>query len=201
MYYSRPMTSRPPILEGRPSSLEDVCPVIGYRATRILVAWFAGKQLYVPENFRPKHPLAVLLGDSAARALIEAFPRSLISIPSRTQDEVYARHRTIAEQLARGVSVVDVAEQCDLTVRRVQQIRLELVRQRWLEFAAGYQGSESGRSRGRFKSVTPTHLMEEILRTSEVSDEPPPPEFQPLPTPTALQGEPQAPRFSLRTRG
>ena len=45
----------------RQSSLEEVCDAIGYRATRVIAAWFAGRRFYVPLNRRQDHPLVQLL--------------------------------------------------------------------------------------------------------------------------------------------
>lgn len=133
----------------RPSSLEDVCGAVGYRATRILAAWFAGRQFYVPGEVRPSHPLATLLGPSAFRALVLEFGYGRINVPARRDDDVYFQKRTIAEWLAQGMTPGEVAERTDLTRRRVEQIRRELVREGWLEYASGVYRTVRGSRPGR----------------------------------------------------
>ena len=53
----------------RVSTLDDLCAVIGYTATRIIAAWYPGRQLYVPMRADPAPPLARLIGFPALRAL------------------------------------------------------------------------------------------------------------------------------------
>ena len=133
------------------SDLDDLAPVIGYRATRIVAAWFAGRRLHVPVRPTLGHPLSRLLGVSAFEALVREFAADRLTIPTIEQDEIHQRNRVIAEQLAAGQSAAEVAETTGLTVRRVEQIRVDLVETGILEFAQGF-GSAMARTRGRRSS-------------------------------------------------
>ena len=119
----------------RQSSLEEVCDAIGYRATRVIAAWFAGRRFYVPLNSRQDHPLVQLLGLESFLELVEAYGGDWIEVPTSLEDQTFRRNREIAEQLAFGMTPGEIAERHGLTRRRVEQIRRELVADRWLEYA------------------------------------------------------------------
>jgi hypothetical protein len=119
----------------RESTLEDVCDAVGYRATRVIATWFAGRRFYVPLHVRQDHPLVQLLGLEAFRELVEAYGGDWVEVPTANDDQVFRRNREIAEQLALGLTAGEVAERHGLTRRRVEQIRRELVTARWLEYA------------------------------------------------------------------
>jgi hypothetical protein len=118
-------------------NLDDVCATVGYTATRILSAWYAGRSLYVPSNARDDHPLASLIGMPALRALVREFASIQIPVPPQTEDDRFRRDRRIAEALVAGHTPREVAAAERLTVRRVEQIRADLVTLGWLRYAAG----------------------------------------------------------------
>jgi hypothetical protein len=118
------------------SNLDDVAGVIGYTATRILSAWYAGRSLYVPGRARDDHPLARLIGPAALRALVREFASIQVAIPPEAEDDRFRRDRRIAAALVAGQTAKQIADNESLTVRRVEQIRAELVSSGWLEYAA-----------------------------------------------------------------
>lgn len=118
-----------------PSSLEDVCDAIGYRATRVIATWFAGRRFYVPLKAHSNHPLVQLLGVESFGELVEAYGGDWIEVPTPLEDQIFRRNREIAEQLAFGLTCGEIAERHGLTRRRVEQIRRDLVACRWLEYA------------------------------------------------------------------
>lgn len=125
--------------------LDDVCAVVGYTSTRILAAWFGGRDLWLPKQYRTDHPLNLLIGASAAKALAEAFPGERLAVPSTSDDARYRRDRLIAELLVTGVSCGAIAQWVDMTPRAVEQLRVELIERGWLIYA----GPEGRRPRGR----------------------------------------------------
>lgn len=154
-------------------SLDDLAPVIGYRAVRIVAAWFAGRRLHVPVSANPAHPLAKLIGRPAFDALVREFPGDRFSVPTNREDENYRRDRQIAEWLAAGRPLPEIAECLCLTVRRVEQIRVELVDLGWLEYAAGFSTAMAHR-RARRASIELPRLVD-FSGPSEVSGDLPPP--------------------------
>jgi hypothetical protein len=130
------------------SNLDDVCAVVGYRATRILAAWFAGRNLFVPERTTETHPLGRLVGDSAFRALVASFGGQWVWVPSPSEDRRYFVERVMAEQMSEGMCDAEIAEFHLLSLKRVQQLRVELDESGWIDYAAGIQPSSIGRGNG-----------------------------------------------------
>ena len=124
----------------RPSDLDDVCSVVGYTATRVLAAWFGGTNVMVPRQALDEHPLSLLLGASAYRALVREFAGHVISVPKADDEWRYYRDRVIAERFADGATPAQIAIEMNLTPRRVEQLRTDLVERGWLRYASGYQG-------------------------------------------------------------
>ncbi len=149
------------------SDLDDIAPVIGYRATRIIAVWFGGSHLWVPTKATPGHRLGVLLGMPALRALVRAFGGKRLRVPTGSDERRYARNRQIALLIARGMPLTRIATRMGMTLRRVEQIRAELVREGWLQYAQGFApGTDYPRGR--------RHLSRpEILGTGENPAEPP----------------------------
>jgi Homeodomain-like domain len=149
------------------SDLDDIAPSVGYRATRIIATWFGGRHLWVPKEAAATHPLAVLIGMPALRALVRDFGGKRLRVPTEGDDRRFSRNRQIAVHLAAGWSVERIGEAMGLTPRRVEQIRVELVRNGWLNYAHGFHAATSY-PRGRRRIGRP-----EILGTGADSGEPP----------------------------
>lgn len=162
------------------SDLDDVCSVVGYTATRKLTAWFGGRVVYVPRvSCDPDHPLAVLLGAAAFRALVGEFGGEVLRVPCLESELRYTRDRRVAERLACGASLRDVAAEFGFSVRRAQQLRRQLAENRWLAYAAGAITAASGKVRyltrgGDLAPALVTAALEKNLGTGEVSGGPPP---------------------------
>lgn len=160
------------------SELDDLAPVIGYRASRIIAAWFAGRKLHVPTQARVGHPLETLMGRSAFVALVNEFGASSVCVPTTDEDDRYRRNRLIAERFAAGATGADVAAELGLTIRRVEQIRVDLVALGWLLYAQGFDTAKA-QARRAAGSGAPEVLFSGtaagFLETGEVFGEPPPP--------------------------
>ena len=156
------------------SDLDDLAPVIGYRATRVIAAWFAGRDLHTPARSWPGHPLAKLIGQPAFDALVREYPSERFRIPTNEDDDRCRRDRVVAERLVAGRSCVEIADELGLTVRRVEQLRFELVDQGVLEYAQGFDSAmQAGRGNRLSRNVAPPRFAN--FGTGEVSGEPPPP--------------------------
>jgi hypothetical protein len=144
----------------RTSDLDDVCPSIGYAATRMLQEWYAGRSLYIPLHASEGHPLALVIGEAALRALCRDWAGGILRVPSRFQADVYRRERVVAEMLAAGRTLSEVAGEVGCTVRRVQQLQHVLRDRGWLEFAefrtpGGRARKDSVRERPLLRTVPP----------------------------------------------
>ena len=117
--------------------LDDLAASVGYTATRAIVTWWAGRTLYVPAQLRPGHPLASIIGEPALRALVRDFGSEILKIPSDAQDGRFRRDRSICERYCEGWTTHRVADEFDISVRRAEQIRAELVERGWMDFARG----------------------------------------------------------------
>ena len=117
------------------SNLDDLCSVIGYTATRKIAAWFCGRNLYVPVRTADDHSLLRLLGDSAFRALVSNFGGTHVWVPSAAEDRRYFLERVMAEQIGQGLNDLELADLHSMTVKRVQQLRVELTASGWVEHA------------------------------------------------------------------
>lgn len=153
------------------SDLDDLAPVIGYRATRMLAAWFAGRWVYVPAHASIGHPLETLIGHSAFAALVREFAATHFWVPTTHDEDRFRRERQIAEWFSLNWTADRVAGELGISQRRVEQIRVDLVERGLLQYAQGFgTAMAAGRGRARRETAAP-----EILGTGEVSGEPPPP--------------------------
>lgn len=103
--------------------LEDVSAEIGYTATSLLVAWFGGANLYVPAAADESHPVSRLIGYAAFRRLVTAYGSETLWIPGGHLEAMDRRDRLIAERLARGAAIREIAAEFGITERRAQQLR------------------------------------------------------------------------------
>lgn len=109
----------------RNTTLDDLAAIIGFTATARLAAWFGGKNLYVPGEIQPDSVLASLIGMSAARRLQKEFKREWLAMPSLAIALRDSRYATICELMQKDMPLTMVATQMDMTLRRVQQLRVE----------------------------------------------------------------------------
>lgn len=124
----------------RPSTIDDICAVVGYTATRKLQAWYGGRKIYIPSNADPSHKFALAIGLPAFRALVAEFAVEVLSVPPIEEELRFHRNRDIAEKLAAGVEVPRIAAEYNISIRRVEQIRCEVIENGWLEYALGFRG-------------------------------------------------------------
>lgn len=136
----------------RRSDLDDVCPSIGYTATCMLQEWYAGRVLYVPVAFTPDHPLALVIGEPAFRALCRDWPGELLRIPSPFGARVVQRERRVAEMLAAGRTPGEIANELEVSPRWVQRLQHVLQARGWIEFAE-FRGAGGRARQARFRAA------------------------------------------------
>ena len=132
--------------------LDDLARVIGYTPTRYLLAWYGGRQLYVPKHCKVTHPLRRLVGLVAYRALVAEFGDSRLAIPADREDRRYRRDRLITERIADGASDEGIAHEFGIGLSRAAQIRRAVTDRGWLEYADGPP------ARGRWRGHPPPRL-------------------------------------------
>lgn len=126
------------------SVLDDLSPVVGFTATLALAAWWADRNLYVPATARADHPLARVIGLPALRALVVEYGGQTLAIPADVQALRFRRDRAICERFAEGWTPARVADEFELSLRRAEQLRSELLERGWLEFAEGRLAKTAG---------------------------------------------------------
>ncbi len=134
--------------------MDDLAATVGFTPAVTIAVAYEGGTLWVPSRVQADHPLVSLIGLRAFRALVEAYAGDRLRIPQWSAIDAMRRDWRIATRLADREPLADVAASEGLTVRRVEQIRAELVLRGWLQYV------------GRGKGV-------EILGTGEVFDGPP----------------------------
>ena len=93
--------------------------LIGPKGLRALSITHGGRRLYVPRKVRPKHWLAVRIGQQAADALAWTYGGCRIAIPSSRRAE---RDAAIRRDRAEGCSVPEIAAKWRLSERQVYRI-------------------------------------------------------------------------------
>jgi hypothetical protein len=104
---------------------EDLAQIVGFSATIRLTAYFGGRNLFVPKSVSEETVLAKVIGESAAKLLAQEYGGDVVWVPTLHLAEVDLRNARVLEQLRKGVSTDVVAANAGLSVRRVQQLRLQ----------------------------------------------------------------------------
>lgn len=107
--------------------LEDVAGELGYTATCLLVDWFGGGTLYVPQSSDDdNHPIAKVIGKPAFVRLVASCGGETIKLPLDLRRETTRRNKLIGALIAKGVGTKRIARIAMLTERQVMSIRAEL---------------------------------------------------------------------------
>ena len=96
----------------------DVQRVAGDQGAQRLIRRFGGKKIYIPKSMKPNHPIALAIGEAAARWLAAEYGGSYYEVPTgRVRNS--AKLRIV---VAQG-SNAEVAEACGVSVRWVRIVR------------------------------------------------------------------------------
>lgn len=131
------------------STLDAVCTAIGYSSTRILQAWYAGRNLYVPRMATEEHPLSTLISYAKLRLLVARFGGVCLWVPTPAEDYRYFVERQMAEQIAHGATDAELMERHGLGDERVRQLRYELIESGWVEYAKAMPAPREGAGRNK----------------------------------------------------
>ncbi len=114
-------------METRNTTLDDLASVVGFTAAVRLAVWYGDRKtnLYVPKEITEGHTLVELLGEPAARRLIESFGQEHINVPGLHGVFREARYAEICEQLRLGIGSKEISQKIGITERRVQQLKVE----------------------------------------------------------------------------
>lgn len=104
---------------------EDLAQIIGFSSTLRLAAYYGGRNLTVPRNVSEQTVLAKVIGVAAARMLSAEYAGECMAVPTLHLAEVELRNAKVLDQLRSGMSTDVVAANAGLSVRRVQQLRLQ----------------------------------------------------------------------------
>jgi hypothetical protein len=104
---------------------EDLAQIVGFSATIRLTAYFGGRNLFVPKTVSEQTTLAKVIGESAAKLLAQEYGGDVVWVPTLRLAEIDLRSARVLEQLHDGVSTDKIAENTGLSLRRIQQLRLQ----------------------------------------------------------------------------
>lgn len=127
------------------TTLDDISAVIGYSATRTLVAWCGGKWLRIPAAATPDSRLAKLLGAPVLQRLVSAWPGQRLWVPMDHGYWLDRRDSQLAHLASHGISDSDIAVHLGVSRQRVQQIRAKLAAENLIEKPARETAPENSR--------------------------------------------------------
>lgn len=102
---------------------EDLGAIIGFSNTLLICGTRGGRQLYIPEKTSPDHLLSKLLGETAFRALVDAWGGETLTIPNLAEFNRYQRVRACARHLLEGRSMHAIARITGVTYNQVKNDR------------------------------------------------------------------------------
>ena len=125
---SAPMTSTTLL---RPATtLDDVCALVGWSRTVLLVQWYGGTNLYVPDKPTENHPLVKLLGERPMARLIEEFGGQTVWLPvlmGGMHSYSDALRRKVRDAAAAGMGKKAISGRLMISERHASRILRELV--------------------------------------------------------------------------
>ena len=116
--------------------LEELGAEIGYTATNLLVDWFGGGNLWVPQEAKEDHPISQVIGLPAMRSLVRFIDRKAVNklvdrqlwLPLGYQREINRRDRMIAAMIANGTSIKEIVAITGMSQSHVYEVRLRVER-------------------------------------------------------------------------
>lgn len=105
-----------------PSKLREMHQLVGAACTVLLAEAYGGAAMYVPHAPHAMHPLVICIGMQAAAALSTAYGGEKLHIPKADAIERQVRLTYLLRRRGEGASVSTLAQECQLTPRRVRQI-------------------------------------------------------------------------------
>ncbi len=103
-----------------PYVVQDITHLIGLADVLKIVDHYKGRKMWVPAEFDPTHPLALLLGAASAVKLIDAYHGESIEIPKCDAAMRFVRNKQIIQS---DKSQSQLATEWNLTVRQIRKIQ------------------------------------------------------------------------------
>lgn len=104
------------------TSTTGLINLIGESAFDDLCAVFGGTPIYLSQTEACFSRLSTIVGDDAARKIINAFPTETIQIPKADSRKNIKRNQAIGMDCAAGMTQRELAMKYGLTIRRIRMI-------------------------------------------------------------------------------
>lgn len=109
------------------TTIDDIASVIGFTAAVRLIANYGGRDIHVPFDYNPDHPITKLIGDSRMKALVQAWPGERMSVPTLAVIRQEERNAKVLSLLLNDVDCYAIANVSELGYRRVKQLKQEFI--------------------------------------------------------------------------
>ena len=112
-----------PAAGGLPELLALVEGAAGTRVMLEFAGRYGGATIYLPKKFKADHPVAGLIGERAADALVSRYGYGDLSVPLGPTSAISRRTARILALLAEGRSKNEIARLVGCSRRTVQRLR------------------------------------------------------------------------------
>jgi hypothetical protein len=112
------------------TTLDDVCALVGWSRTVLLVQWYGGTNLYVPDKPTENHPLSKLLGERPLANLITEFGGQTVWLPvllGGMHSYSDALRRKVRDAAATGMGKKAISDRLMISERHASRILRELI--------------------------------------------------------------------------
>lgn len=103
-------------------TIRDLLDTIGMEATSTLLEWRGGRQVYIPKDPKPGHPIVLALGSDITARLVARYQLCVLDLPMTASLKRVQRDQIIRERRQRGESTSMLAGEFNLTIRQIRNI-------------------------------------------------------------------------------
>lgn len=108
-----------PDLDGLPESLVDLAEALGLRVALVFMREFGGREIRIPINPGPDHPIIRALGEEDGRALCHYMADQTVYVP---HCRATGRRRAVLDMIQAGKTQGTIARSLQLSERHVRRI-------------------------------------------------------------------------------
>ncbi|MBI2801267.1 MAG: hypothetical protein HYX63_13480 [Gammaproteobacteria bacterium] len=109
-------------LDQLPGSVRELTECIGLNAALALVDAYGGTRVWIPEQYQPQHPLAKVIGVTAAKTLVGRYALDHLMIPKCAAALRSARDQAVRARYDEGETARTLARAYGITETRIYQI-------------------------------------------------------------------------------
>jgi len=102
-----------------PESLIDLAETLGVRVALVLISEFGGRELRIPKNPGPDHPIIKALGETDGRAVCHFMGDQFVYIP---HGRAGARRQSVQDLSTKGRTRGEIARLLGLSERHVRRL-------------------------------------------------------------------------------